>query len=40
MIADVDHTEDGSCGFDEFLLLMARKLNESEPDEEMYETFK
>ena len=40
MIAEVDDSGDGSCGFDEFLLLMSKKINEGQMDEEMQEAFK
>ena len=40
MIRDVDDNDDGTCGYDEFLLLMSRRMNENELDEEMMEAFK
>ena len=35
MIREVDDNDDGTCGYDEFLLLMSRRMNENELDEEM-----
>ena len=40
MIREVDDNGDGTCGYDEFLLLMSKRMNETENDEEMYEAFK
>ena len=40
MIAEVDDDNNGYCEYDEFLLLMSKKINEGQMDEEMMEAFK
>ena len=40
MIAEVDEDNNGYCEYDEFLLLMSKKINEGQMDEEMMEAFK
>ena len=40
MIQEVDDDGNGNCEFDEFLLLMSKKINEGQMDEEMMEAFK
>ena len=40
MIKEVDDDGNGNCEFDEFLLLMSKKINEGQMDEEMMEAFK
>lgn len=40
MIKEVDDDSDGEVDFDEFMLLMAKKMKEGEMDEELYEAFK
>lgn len=40
MIAEVDDDNNGFCEYDEFLLLMSKKINEGQMDEEMMEAFK
>ena len=40
MIQEVDNDGNGNCEFDEFLLLMSKKINEGQMDEEMMEAFK
>ena len=40
MIAEVDDDKNGYCEYDEFLLLMSKKMNDSQMDEEMMEAFK
>ena len=40
MIAEVDDDDNGYCEYDEFLLLMSKKINEGQMDEEMLEAFK
>mmetsp|Transcript_38913 Transcript_38913/g.59132 ORF Transcript_38913/g.59132 Transcript_38913/m.59132 type:complete len:99 (-) Transcript_38913:50-346(-) len=40
MIAEVDDDNNGNCEYDEFLLLMSKKINEGQMDEEMMEAFK
>ena len=37
---EVDNDGNGNCEFDEFLLLMSKKINEGQMDEEMMEAFK
>ena len=40
MIAEVDEDHNNYCEYDEFLLLMSKKINEGQMDEEMMEAFK
>ena len=40
MIQEVDDDNNGYCEYDEFLLLMSKKINEGQMDEEMMEAFK
>ena len=40
MIAEVDEDGSGEIEFDEFCLLMIKKMNENEPEEELMEVFK
>ena len=40
MIEEVDDDNNGYCEYDEFLLLMSKKINEGQMDEEMMEAFK
>ena len=39
MIAEVDEDNNGYCEYDEFLLLMSKKINENKIGEEMREAF-
>ena len=40
MIGEVDDDNNGYCEYDEFLLLMSKKINDGAMDEEMMEAFK
>ena len=40
MIKEVDQDCSGEIDFDEFCLLMIKKMSENEPEEELYEVFK
>ena len=40
MISDVDHNNNGCIEFDEFLLLMAKKAQDINSEDELIESFK
>ena len=40
MVAEVDQDGNEEIDFDEFCLLMVKKMNENEPEEELYAVFK